>query len=184
MNALEFGLNREECGTAMRLVAKHGYRHVFRVSPSTKWLFLIKRYFPVVLMVLFLIMHEPKPQVFPWLPPFAALCFSYAGFTIWLARKNYLARWFVQEDGMQLRTHRIEVRDNGLQVDSHVTKTEMSWSCFKDVEDQSGLMLLYTDAAAALIIPRRAFPQQEDAEAFLTMMRSKIFQVGPWTKSI
>jgi hypothetical protein len=183
MNAVEFKLDRAEFATAMRLLSKRGFRHAFSISPSTKWLYLARTCFPIVPVILLAASHkfEIRDGAEPILLLIAAICFSYAALVRWSAKRGFIYRWLVRDDGIYLRTQRIEVRDDCVQADTDVSKSQMSWGCFNDVQDQSGLILLFTDAASALMVPRRAFQHQEDADSFLATVRSKIL---PETSSI
>lgn len=64
--------------------------------------------------------------------------------------------------------------DEGLKSDSEIGRVEKSWSTFEKFQETKSLFLLFQTRDSVGILPKRAFPSQEDIAQFRTLLASKI----------
>jgi len=66
----------------------------------------------------------------------------------------------------QLGKHRIVLSENGLVESTAVGESRTSWAGVERVEQSPDYIYVYTSPVAAHVIPKRAFKDAEEAEAF------------------
>jgi hypothetical protein len=62
--------------------------------------------------------------------------------------------------------HRIVIDADGITETTAVGEARVQWSGIDRVEQDSGYVYIYTSAAGAYVVPKRAFNSASDAEAF------------------
>jgi hypothetical protein len=72
----------------------------------------------------------------------------------------------------QLGTHRIAASGDGLVESTAVGESRISWAGVDRIEQNAGYVFIYTAAAAAHMIPKRAFRDAREAEDFYQRTRS------------
>jgi hypothetical protein len=81
-------------------------------------------------------------------------------------------------DRGQLGRHRVILSDDGVVESTAVNQSRTAWAGVDRVEQSSDYIFLYTSPAAAHVIPKRAFKDAEQAEAFFRRARSRKDAVG------
>jgi hypothetical protein len=81
-------------------------------------------------------------------------------------------------DRGQLGRHRVILSDDGVVESTAVNQSRTAWAGVDRVEQSSDYIFLYTSPAAAHVIPKRAFKDAEQAEAFFRLARSRKEAVG------
>jgi YcxB-like protein len=66
----------------------------------------------------------------------------------------------------QLGGHRVTLTEDGILERTAVNEQRTSWAGVDRVEQNADYIFIYTSPAAAHMIPRRAFPNTREAEAF------------------
>jgi YcxB-like protein len=100
-----------------------------------------------------------------------------------------LERWLVRHairqllederpDRGQLGRHRLVLTEEGLTESTAVGETRTRWSGVDRVEQSADYIYIYTSPAAAHVIPKRAFPAAEGAEAFYALSQARRQAVG------
>jgi YcxB-like protein len=72
----------------------------------------------------------------------------------------------------QLGKHRIVVSEDGLFESTVVGESRTSWAGVDRIEQNPEYIFIYTSAAAAHVIPKRAFRDMQEAEGFLQLSRT------------
>jgi YcxB-like protein len=72
----------------------------------------------------------------------------------------------------QLGKHRLVVSEDGLKESTAVGESRTSWAGVDRIEQDQDYIFIYTSAAAAHMIPKRAFSGKEEAEAFYQLARA------------
>src|SRR6476661_5085284 len=72
----------------------------------------------------------------------------------------------------QLGRHRIILSENGLTESTAVGESRTSWAGVDRVEQNPDYVFIYTAPAAAHLIPKRAFRNLQEAEAFYQFSRT------------
>lgn len=72
-------------------------------------------------------------------------------------------------DKGQLGRHTVKLDEAGVVESTVVGQLRASWAGIDRVEEDSDYIFIYTAAAAALLIPRRAFGSAEEADRFFQM---------------
>jgi len=72
----------------------------------------------------------------------------------------------------QLGKHRLVVNGNGLIESTAVGESRTSWAGVDRIEQSPEYIYVYTSAAAAHVVPKRAFRDVNEAEAFLQLCRT------------
>lgn len=101
-----------------------------------------------------------------------------AGIT-WLLEKRLSRRTILEllkeevpEKG-QLGKHRMKLDDTGVLEATAVGEQRTSWAGINRVEQSQDYFYIYTTPSAAFVIPRRAFADARDAEAFYQFASSR-----------
>jgi hypothetical protein len=66
----------------------------------------------------------------------------------------------------QLGKHRIVLGEDGLRESTAVGESRISWAGVDRIEQDPAYIFIYTTPAAAYLIPKRAFKDPQEAEAF------------------
>jgi YcxB-like protein len=98
-----------------------------------------------------------------------------------------LAQWFLERRLMrrallrlvdeekpgrgQLGKHRVVVTQDGVVESTAVGESRTSWAGVNRVDQDPDYIYIYTSAAAAHVVPKRAFSDREAAEAFFQLVR-------------
>ena len=73
----------------------------------------------------------------------------------------------------QLGRHRLVLGEDGLTESTAVGESRTSWSGVDRVEQSADYIYIYTSPAAAHVIPKRAFPTPEQADAFYRLSQAR-----------
>jgi hypothetical protein len=95
-----------------------------------------------------------------------------------------LERWLVRRairqllederpDRGQLGRHRLVLGEDGLSESTAVGESRTTWAGVDRVEQSPDYIFIYTTPAAAHVIPKRAFTDPEQAEAFYHLSRAR-----------
>jgi YcxB-like protein len=95
-----------------------------------------------------------------------------------------LERWLIGRAIRQLFTderpdrgvlgrHRVVLSDDGVLESTAVNQSSHAWAGVDRVEESADHIFIYTSVAAAHVIPKRAFRDPEEAEAFLRLAHSR-----------
>ena len=76
-------------------------------------------------------------------------------------------------DRGQLGRHRLVLGEDGLTESTAVGESRTSWSGVDRVEQSADYIYIYTSPAAAHVVPKRAFPNPEQAEAFYRLSQAR-----------
>ena len=111
---------------------------------------------------------------------FLLIAFPVVAFLQWFLERRLMRgailRLVGQErpEGGQLGRHRMELSDGGLLERTAVGESRISWAGVDRVEEDPHYIYIYTSAAAAHVIPKRAFPATSGAEAFYQHARARL----------
>ena len=97
----------------------------------------------------------------------------------WLVRRAI--RQLLREerpDKGQLGRHRLVLGEDGLSESTAVGESRTTWAGVDRVEQSPDYIFIYTTPSAAYVIPRRAFKDPQQAEAFLQLSRSRKAAAG------
>ena len=81
-------------------------------------------------------------------------------------------------DRGQLGRHRLVLGEDGLHESTAVGESHTTWAGVDRVEENQDYIFIYTSPAAAHVIPKRAFPDRRQAEAFYQLSRSRKAAAG------
>jgi hypothetical protein len=91
----------------------------------------------------------------------------------WLIRRAILQLLKDEKPGRgQLGKHRMVVSKDGLIESTAVGESRTSWAGVDRIEQNGEYIFIYTSAAAAHIIPKRAFKDTQEAEGFYQFTRT------------
>jgi YcxB-like protein len=91
----------------------------------------------------------------------------------WMMRRAILQLVKEEKPGKgQLGKHRMVVSEDGLFESTAVAETRTSWAGVDRIEQNPEYIFIYTSAAAAHVIPKRAFRDMQEAEDFYRRARS------------
>ena len=91
----------------------------------------------------------------------------------WLVRRVILRLLKDEKPGKgQLGRHRIVVSQEGLIESTAVGESRTSWGGVDRIEQDPHYIFIYTSPAAAHVIPKRAFRDPEEADAFYQLSRA------------
>jgi YcxB-like protein len=92
----------------------------------------------------------------------------------WLVRRAIRQLLEDEKPGRgQLGKHRIIVSENGVSESTVVGESRTSWAGVDRVEQNQDYIFIYTAPAAAHLIPKRAFRNLQEAEAFYQFGRTR-----------
>jgi hypothetical protein len=90
----------------------------------------------------------------------------------WLIRRTILRLLENEKPGKgQLGRHRIVLSQDGLIESTAVGESRTSWAGVDRIEQDPRNIYIYTSAAAAHVIPKRAFKDPQEADAFFQFSR-------------
>ncbi|MFL5496895.1 MAG: YcxB family protein [Gemmatimonadales bacterium] len=92
----------------------------------------------------------------------------------WLAR-GAIRQLLNQErqDKGQLGKHRLVLDEEGIRESTAVGESRTRWAGVDRVEENADYIFIYTTPAAAHVIPKRAFTDPQQAEAFYQLSRAR-----------
>jgi hypothetical protein len=98
-----------------------------------------------------------------------------------LALQGFAYRRQVDEGGAFLRSFQVEVDAEGVTTRSEAAATRLTWDAVRDITVSGDFVLIYTDAAAAVALPARAFRDGASMRAFGERATSlwRAAQAGP-----
>jgi hypothetical protein len=109
----------------------------------------------------FIVVAIPIAFLFQW-------CFER-----WLIRRTILRLLEDEKPGKgQLGRHTIVVSEHGLVERSAVGESRTSWGGVDRIEQDPNYIFIYTAPAAAHVIPKRAFKDPQEADAFYRFSRA------------
>jgi hypothetical protein len=73
----------------------------------------------------------------------------------------------------QLGKHRLAMSEEGVVESTAVSESRTTWAGVDRVEQNSDYIFIYTSPAAAHMIPKRAFRELQEAEAFYQLARAR-----------
>jgi hypothetical protein len=73
----------------------------------------------------------------------------------------------------QLGRHRMVLGEDGVIESTAVNESRTAWSGVDRVEQSADYIFIYTSPAAAHVIPKRAFSDLQEADAFFRLARSR-----------
>jgi YcxB-like protein len=73
----------------------------------------------------------------------------------------------------QLGRHRLALTDTGVVESTAVNESRTSWAGVDRVEQNADYIFIYISPAAAHVIPKRAFPDPQAAEAFYQLSKNR-----------
>lgn len=91
----------------------------------------------------------------------------------WLGKKRYLTS-MVLDDGWFLKPATLTLMPHGIETRADKLGFELPWSAILGMQHTSNLILLYFDGASALVIPKRAFSNQDQLADFIGVVESEI----------
>jgi hypothetical protein len=118
--------------------------------------------------------------------PFAMAEFV-AGFVTGIAvilavmwRRYYrVSRAALRTDGPTLSEHRLTVAADGLRTFSQLTEGYYRWPAFEEVTVEDGVIVLWIEPGAGVLVPRSAFDSSTTEAAFLQAVRGHIAAASP-----
>jgi hypothetical protein len=97
----------------------------------------------------------------------------------WLIRRAILQLLKAEKPGKGLLgRHRIVLSQEGLMESTPVGESRTSWAGVDRVEQDSHNIYIYTSLAAAHVIPKRAFSDSQEADAFYEFSRARKESAG------
>lgn len=97
----------------------------------------------------------------------------------WLVRRVILRLLDDEKPGRgQLGMHRIVVSQDGLIESTAVGESRTSWGGVDRIEQDQHYIFIYTSPAAAHVVPKRAFRNPQEADAFYQLSRAGKEAVG------
>jgi len=109
---------------------------------------------------------------------FLIVAFPIVAFAQWLSETSLMRRTIrrllaeEKPDRGQLGKHRVVVSETGLVESTAVGESRTSWAGVDRIEQNQQYIFIYTSAAAAHMIPKRAFSSVQEAEAFYQLARA------------
>jgi hypothetical protein len=85
--------------------------------------------------------------------------------------QSFAYRRQLAEEGAFLRPFQLEADVEGLTVRSETAATRLMWDAVLDISVTAHFVVIYTDAAAALALPARAFRDEATMKAFAERVR-------------
>jgi hypothetical protein len=113
---------------------------------------------------------------------FMAFIMFFAGaWFFWLI--NYVTSLYVARraaslafrvDGLVLGDRGLSLDDEGVHVKSDLFRQDFLWKAIRSVSVQHLVMVLWTEAAAGIFIPRSAFATPDDEQRFVSFAKSRV----------
>ena len=91
----------------------------------------------------------------------------------WLIRRAILKLIKQEKPGKgQLGKHRVAVNEEGVRESTAVAESRTSWAGVDRIEQNPEYIFIYTSAIGAHVVPKRAFRDMQEAEAFFLLSRT------------
>lgn len=96
---------------------------------------------------------------------------------------NYITSLFVvrrfytlafSQDGLVLGPRQLSIDDNGVHLKSDVFSQDVSWTAIKSISLQHLVVVLWTDRAAGIFVPRSVFANRDQEKSFVSFIQSKL----------
>lgn len=98
----------------------------------------------------------------------------------WLGKKRYLLS-MVLDDGWFMRPATLTLMPHGVANRADNVAFELTWSGILAMRQTGNLILLFFDGTSALVIPKRAFPDEEKLAEFINVVETEIGPSGDAT---
>jgi hypothetical protein len=92
--------------------------------------------------------------------------------TIFLVRR-FASKAF-RQNGLMLGARLLSIDDIGLHVKSDSFSQDVYWQAIKSISVQHLVVVLWTDTAAGIFVPRSAFDRSEQEQRFVSIVQTKI----------
>jgi hypothetical protein len=129
---------------------------------------------PVIGLAALVNLEAPSPYLAAAILLFASVVFwcFYPGFHRRLRHRQLIRLVRERAPKGNLGPHQISVSSDGLHEVTEYGEGRLKWSGVSDLEETPDHIFIYTGAAAAYIVPKRAFASPEQSRAFLEAVRS------------
>ncbi len=108
----------------------------------------------------------------------AATMASIAGLLFFLLVLNVFGRRRVRpradSRGLLLGSYTVTAAPDGLHIASQNSTSHFRWAAFLSLNETDTHLILHTDAAQAIIVPKRCFSSKEEASRFAIIVRSRL----------
>ena len=88
------------------------------------------------------------------------------------------AKKLVRADGPTMSEHTVSVNTTGLNVTAPHMTAHYAWAAFQDVTAVRNLVVLWIEPAFGLVIPKRAFANDEARDAFIAAIEARRTESG------
>ena len=176
---IEYELTRED------LYAFH-WRSAYK-SPRARRMAWKPYFFLFILLLLVGLLQSIGPDGFTFsLLNFSVLLvgFSIISLATWLTTRITMRRFIKQilkeerpERG-QLGKHRVVLTDTGVVESTAVNESSSTWAGIDRIEQNSDYIFIYIAPLQAIIIPKRAFKDVAEAEAFYELSKARTAAAG------
>lgn len=94
-----------------------------------------------------------------------------------------LLRRATRTDGPTLAEHHLSIAEDGLRSSTRFTEVLYRWPVFEGASVAEGVVVLWTEPGAGVLIPLRSFASPEAEQAFLEAVRNYIAEAEAGTAS-
>jgi YcxB-like protein len=106
---------------------------------------------------------------------FVALCaYMWGALSMWLCawstRRLFMSNW-LPDDSPSLSEVRLKLDAGGVETSDRGRSSKYAWQVFNEVSESGDLVILWFDRAQALLVPGRAFPNEEMRKTFVDTVR-------------
>jgi hypothetical protein len=102
-----------------------------------------------------------------------AICTSFCG---WLTQRWLNKNW-LPDNSRSLSEVRLKLVGDGIESSAQMTTSKYAWQAFTDISQSGDLVILWLDRAQAVIVPERAFTNEEMHQTFINTVRGHLPRV-------
>jgi hypothetical protein len=110
----------------------------------------------------------------------AALAFMWGGictsFCGWLTQR-WLSKNWRSDNSRSLSEVRLKLVGDGIESSDQMTTSKYAWQAFTDISQSGDLVILWLDRAQAVLVPQRAFANEEMRRTFIDTVRGHLPRV-------
>jgi len=101
------------------------------------------------------------------------ICMMFCG---WLAQRRLNKSW-LSDNSSSLSELRLKLVGDGIESSTQMTTSKYAWQAFTDISQGGDLVILWLDRAQAVLVPQRAFANEEMRRNFIDTVREHLPRV-------
>jgi hypothetical protein len=102
-----------------------------------------------------------------------AICMLFCG---WLTQR-WLNKSWRSDNSRSLSEVRLKLVGDGIESSDQMTTSKYAWQAFTDISQSGDLVILWLDRAQAVLVPQRAFANEEMRRTFIDTVRGHLPRV-------